>query len=221
MTARGLAIVLVSGGIDSAVALAWTVAEGYEARALTFDVEARAEAEVRAARAVAGRAGVPLEVVAAPFLREVADLGLDATHPLAGARGTIPAAYVPGRNLVFYGIAAARAEALGARAIVGGHIATDPDGFPDCAPAFFRALEALLAAHTFGGRARPVSILTPLAGLTKAEVLRRAIALGVPLGETFSCYGIDARPCGACPSCEERAEAFAAVGVADPTQAKR
>jgi 7-cyano-7-deazaguanine synthase len=190
------AIVLLSGGLDSAVCLWWARAEGYDVHALTFDFPGRPPRELAAARLLAAAAHATLEVVSLPFLREM---------PCA------PPGYLPGRNLVYYAIAASRAEALGASAIVGGHIATDPDGFPDASPAFFDALGRTLQAG-----ASPARILRPLAGLSKVEAIRRAIALGVPLDLTVSCYASDDRPCGRCVSCDERATAFAAVGVADP-----
>jgi 7-cyano-7-deazaguanine synthase len=211
------AIVLVSGGLDSAVALFLArSARGCAVSGLAFDYEGRSAAERRAAEALASAAGVALETVALPFLRPRDRMDLSADHPLARLGREVPAAYVPGRNLVFYAIAAARAEALGASAIVGGHVRGDAEGFPDAAPAFFRGLERLVAAGALGARERPIEILTPLAGLEKREVARLAIALEVPLAATWSCYGDGPLACGACVSCEERAEAFRTLGVADP-----
>jgi 7-cyano-7-deazaguanine synthase len=212
------AIVLLSGGLDSATALflARREAPRCDLRALTFDAPGRSAAERRATDALARAARVPLEAVEVPFLAPLDAMRLGEAHPLARLAGPIPGAYVPGRNLVFYAIAAARAEAIGASAIVGGHVAGDEDGFPDAAPAFFRRLEALVAAGSWAAQVAPVRILTPLAGLAKSEVVRLATELAVPLAATFSCYAEGPLACGACVSCVERRDAFRAIGAEDP-----
>ncbi len=211
---RGRAIVLLSGGIDSAVALHWARAEGFDVRALSFGYHARAAREIEATAALAAAARVPLETIGVPFLREIGDMDV-------ARAGPVPSAYVPGRNAVFYAIAAARAEAVGARAIVGGHVRTDPDGFPDSSPEFFAAFARALAIGSWSARlgAPPVELLMPLAGLSKTAVIKLGLSLGVPLALTFSCYGMARRPCGGCPSCEERGQAFAELGVPDPARA--
>lgn len=210
------AIVLLSGGLDSAVALFLSREAGCELRALTFDFPGRSAEERRATSALAAAAGAALESVETPFLLAKEAMRIDGAHPLARLGARIPDAYVPGRNLVFYAIAAARAEAVGASAIVGGHVGGDEDGFPDASPAFFRRLEELCAIGSWAARAAPLRILTPLAGLAKSEVARLAIELAVPLAATYSCYGEGPLACGVCVSCVERLEAFQAIGVRDP-----
>ncbi|MEM3086394.1 MAG: 7-cyano-7-deazaguanine synthase [Halobacteria archaeon] len=188
--------VLLSGGLDSAVALWWARKKFRGVEALTFTFSGRSARELRAARRLAREAGVALEDVAVPFLRE---------------RGP-PRGRIPARNLVFYAIALARAEALGAGAVVGGHTREDPARFPDAGRPFFRKMERLAAT----GSRSPVRILTPLASLGKTEVVLKGLALGVPLSLTWSCYGNGPRPCGRCPACRERREAFRECGVREP-----
>jgi 7-cyano-7-deazaguanine synthase len=158
------AIVLLSGGLDSTVALYWALAEGFDVRAITFDYRGRDRDEIAATHAIASHARVPLESVAVPYLEEV-----------PGADG-----YIPGRNIAFYGIACARAEGIGADAVVGGHIAEDPDDFPDSSPAFFRALSQAMRAGKHAARPQAVEIITPLAHLSKEEVRQLARDLHVP-----------------------------------------
>lgn len=199
MRRSGRALVLLSGGIDSAVALWWARRRFREVRALTFHIAYRAGPERRAARRIARAAGVRLEEIAVPFLRE--------SHDPARPRG-----YIPARNLVFYSIALARAEASGAGAVAGGHTRDDASRFPDAGRSFFLNLESLAAS---GGYPR-VRILTPLARLDKAGAVRLGLGLGVPLRLTWSCYGRGPRPCGKCPACRERSAAFERCGVKDP-----
>lgn len=183
------AVVLVSGGIDSAVAL-WWARERYAAVALSFDGAGRPRGEVRACREVVRRAGVPHLRVPAPFL------------------WPRPSGYVPGRNLVYHGVALSLAEELGAGAVVAGHNRTDAEVFRDARPEFFRRLEKL-----DGGR----RILLPFARLTDAEVIARGLAAGVPLGLTWSCYRDGARPCRRCSACRGRLESFRSLGLEDPS----
>ncbi|HVL48278.1 MAG TPA: 7-cyano-7-deazaguanine synthase [Candidatus Thermoplasmatota archaeon] len=212
------AVVLLSGGLDSAVALWWALRRGWEVHALAFDYHARPERERRAAHRLAEAARVRLTAVPLPFLREAADLE---AGPWTGnaALADAPPGYVPARNLVFYGIASHAAEALGATRVVGGHIGSDAETFGDASRAFFDGLKKLNATGLWTGRARPLSFELPLKGLTKREVVALGVSLGVPFVATWSCYEDAAAPCGACPSCVERRGAFADVGVADPALA--
>lgn len=212
------ALVLLSGGIDSAVALHATLRDGSAVLPLTFDYHLRPQREVEALEALLdharartpGRVG-PLRRVALPFLREVEDLPMRPAH-LRGA----PEGYIPARNLVFYAIAASLAESEGAERIVGGHNGTDPELFPDSSPAFFAALNALLPAGAWSHGRAPFRIDVPLAGKPKVEVLRLGLALGVPFELTWSCYADGKVHCGACGSCQERREAFRDAGRQDP-----
>lgn len=182
------ALVLVSGGIDSAAAL-WWARERYRATALSFDGAGRPRGEARACDALVRRAGVPRLRVPVPFL-------------VPRASG-----YVPARNLVYHGIALSIAEDRGAGAVVAGHNRTDAGFFPDARPAFFRRLESLN-----GG----VRIVLPFARLTDAEVVRRARDWGVPLELTWSCYRDGRRPCGRCGACRGRLQSFRLSNLEDP-----
>ena len=183
------AVVLASGGIDSAAAL-WWARERYAVTALSFDLAGRPRAEARACAALVRRAGVPLLRVAAPFLVPR------------------PSGYVPARNLVYHGIALSIAEERGAAAVVAGHNRSDAAFFADARPAFFRRLESLN-----GG----VRIVLPFSRLTDAGVLRRARALGVPLELTWSCYRDGVRPCRRCSACRGRLQSFLQSKIEDPT----
>lgn len=209
------ALVLLSGGLDSAVALAWAHREGWDVEPLTFDYHARPRREREAAFAVARAVGArPARVVPLPFLREVGDVPV--AERLNPALGDAPDGYVPARNLVFYALASHFAEIAGARAIVGGHIGTDAERFGDASGAFFEGLSALNRRGLWTARRAPIDIVLPLKGMAKREVVSLAVELGVPLGDTWSCYVDGASPCASCPSCVERERAFAALGVADP-----
>lgn len=206
------AVVLLSGGIDSAVAL-WDVRSRTRGvQALTFHYHDRARQEIDATRALAAAAGVPLREIEVPFLREATDLGEDQSPALAGA----PEGYVPARNLVFYAVAANVAESVGACSIVGGHHGEDATLFPDASPDFFSVFGELARMGVWSWQKRPFTVDLPLKGLSKREVVARGLALGVPMGLTWSCYGTAERSCGHCRSCRERLQAFAEVGAADP-----
>jgi len=216
------AVLLLSGGLDSYTAGAIAKAEGYELYALTVrygQVHAR---EVDAAREVARALGalehieldVPLSKFGGSALVGDGDIpkdrAIDATD--------IPSTYVPARNTVFLSLAMAWAEVLGADAIVLGVNALDYSGYPDCRPEFLRAFEHLAALATRAGvEGKPLHVLAPLLQLSKADIIRRGLALGVDYGLTWSCYDPAAgRPCGHCDSCVLRAKGFVEAGVADP-----
>lgn len=219
----GIAVVLLSGGLDSATCLAIARAEGYTPLALSFDYGQRHRAELAAAARVA-RA---FEVLDHRVVRvDIGSFGgsaltdLNIAVPEAPTEG-IPVTYVPARNTIFLAYALGLAEVAGATDIVLGVNAVDYSGYPDCRPAFIAAFEQLANLATRvgveGGRIR---VHAPLLTLSKAEIIRRGLALGVDYSLTVSCYQADAegRACGRCDSCRLRAKGFADAGVADPTR---
>lgn len=217
------AVLLLSGGLDSYTAGAIAKADGCELYALTIrygQVHAR---EIEAARQVAKALGVtrhleldvPLSKIGGSALVGVGEIPKDRGLDAAG----IPSTYVPARNTVFLSLAMAWAEVVGAEAIVIGVNALDYSGYPDCRPEYLRAFEQLAALATKAGvEGRPLSVLAPLVALTKADIIRRGVALGVDYGLTLSCYDPDpaGRPCGHCDSCHLRARGFSEAGAADP-----
>mgnify|MGYP005815701383 CR=1 FL=1 len=220
---RPRAVVLLSGGLDSATAAAVAASEGFEIHALTVDYGQRHACEVEAARAVARALGaarhVELRVDLSAFGGSALTAPVEVPKDRDLAAGDIPITYVPARNTVFLSLAMAWAEALGASDIFIGVNAIDYSGYPDCRPEFIAAFERLAAVATKAGvEGRPLRVHAPLIELTKAGIIRRGLALGLDYGPTRSCYDPDAsgRPCGHCDSCRLRARGFAEVGVPDP-----
>jgi 7-cyano-7-deazaguanine synthase len=223
------AVVLLSGGLDSATAAAWARAAGLRLVALSIDYGQRHRVELAAARAVARALGITDHVVLAVDLAAFGASALvDAAALVPKGRsdaeigGGIPATYVPARNTVFLSLALALAEARGMEAIVLGVNAVDYSGYPDCRPEYLEAFGRLARLATkVGVEGRPIEILAPLVSLTKAEIVRLGLELGVDFGLTTSCYdpAPDGRPCGACDSCRLRAAGFAAAGATDPRTA--
>ena len=209
------ALILLSGGIDSAVSLWWAKGQGWELLPMTVDYHERPAAETRAVRDLLAAANVPrLLQVPLPFLKEMSDLKEDGlANPLL-ARA--PDAYIPARNLIFYALAGYYAETLGAPLIVGGHNGIDPETFPDSSPDFFAHVNSLYRLGLWSYPAAPVSIKLPLSGKPKEEVVKMGLQLAVPFERTWSCYFDGDRHCGRCPSCVERREAFRRLGVSDP-----
>jgi 7-cyano-7-deazaguanine synthase len=216
------AVVLLSGGLDSATAAAWAARAGFRLAALSIDYGQRHRVELDAARAVAHALGITDHVVLPIDLAAFGGSALvDDAIPVPKGRDEaaiatgIPATYVPARNTVFLALALAMAETRAAEAIVLGVNAIDYSGYPDCRPEFVAAFERLAALATKAGvEGRPTRILAPLQTLSKAEIIR----LGLGYGLTTSCYdpAHDGRPCGSCDSCLLRAAGFAAAGAADP-----
>lgn len=224
------AVVLLSGGLDSATALAMARADGYECHALSVAYGQRHSAELDASVKVARRLGaashrliqVNLDLIGGSALTDHRIAVPESQTPdTASAGNSIPVTYVPARNTLFLSLALGLAEVQGAEAIYIGVNAVDYSGYPDCRPAFIAAFEnvAQLATRVGveGGRLR---IETPLIALSKAEIIRRGTALGVDFAETVSCYQADAegRACGRCDSCRLRREGFGSAGIADPTR---
>jgi 7-cyano-7-deazaguanine synthase len=224
VTSRRPAVVLVSGGLDSATCLAIARAEGYACHALSFAYGQRHEAELAAAARVASALGAiehrVMRIDLAMFGGSaLTDPGI--AVPEAPTRG-IPVTYVPARNAVFLSLALAWSEVLGAHDIFIGVNAVDYSGYPDCRPEFVAAFERMANLATRAGveDAVPLSIRAPLIALSKAEIIRRGQSLGVDYALTVSCYQADAegRACGRCDSCRLRREGFAAAGLPDPTR---
>jgi 7-cyano-7-deazaguanine synthase len=217
------AVLLLSGGLDSYTAGAIARQDGYALYALSFrygQVHAR---EIDAARRVARALGVvrhleldvPLSTIGGSAL--VGDGAIPKDRPF-DASG-IPSTYVPARNTVFLSLAMAWAEVVGAEAVVIGVNALDYSGYPDCRPEYLRAFERVAALATRAGvEGRPLRILAPLLEMSKGDIIRRGLSLGVDYGLTLSCYdpSPEGRPCGRCDSCRLRAKGFAEAGATDP-----
>ena len=217
------AIVLLSGGLDSATALAIARTAGHACHALSFDYGQRHRIELEAARRVAAALGAVEHRI---MKIDTAGIGgsaltdLSIAVPEAPTAG-IPVTYVPARNTVFLALALGWAEVLGARDIWIGVNAVDYSGYPDCRPEFIAAFEALANLATRAGvEGEHFRVRAPLIELSKAEIVRRGVALGVDYGLTSSCYQPDpaGRACGRCDSCRLRRAGFDAAGVADPTR---
>jgi 7-cyano-7-deazaguanine synthase len=220
------AVVLLSGGLDSATVLAMAKEQGFACYAMSFAYGQRHAVELAAAAAVAQRAGV-LEHRVVPI--DLSAFGGSALTDAAIAvpetpTAGIPVTYVPARNTVFLALALAWSEVLDVHDIFIGVNAVDFSGYPDCRPEFIRAFEALAAVATKAGvEGMGFRIHSPLIDLTKADIIRRGVALGVDYGITVSCYQPDASggACGRCDSCRLRRDGFAAAGVPDPTRYAR
>ncbi len=223
MTAAGRAVVLVSGGLDSATTLAIARAAGHETYALSVDYGQRHRVELDAARRVALAAGVADHRIMHVDLAGIGGSALtdpSIAVPESPSDG-IPVTYVPARNTIMLALALGWAEVLGARHIFVGVNAIDYSGYPDCRPEFVTAFERLANLATKAGVEGHVTrIEAPLVQLSKADVIRTGIRLGVDYALTLSCYqpDRDGRACGRCDSCRLRREGFAQAGVADPTR---
>lgn len=221
------AVVLLSGGLDSATTLAVARHKGYEAHALSFRYGQRHAAEVNAARNVAASLGAAEHVIADVDLRVfggsalTADIGVP-RHASADDLGDgIPLTYVPARNTVFLSHALAWAEVLGAWDIFIGVNAQDYSGYPDCRPEYIAAFEAManLATKAATEDGQRLRIRAPLISRTKAEIIQIGASLGVDYSLTWSCYEGGRRPCGTCDSCLIRQKGFAGSGMEDPCTA--
>jgi 7-cyano-7-deazaguanine synthase len=219
------AVVLLSGGLDSYTAAAIARAQGYRLHALSVRYGQIHAREIAAARAVAAHLGVArhveIDVDLASFGGSalVGDGAIPKDRPLDGA--DIPATYVPARNTVFLSLALAWAEVVEATAIVIGVNALDYSGYPDCRPEYLEAFERMAALATKAGiEGRPLRILAPLVSLSKADIIREGLRLGLDYSLTSSCYdpAPDGRGCGRCDSCRLRARGFHDVGIVDPRE---
>lgn len=218
------AVVLLSGGMDSATCLAVAIAEGYEVHPIAFRYGQRHAVELECAARVCAHFGLPqdrLRVIDLSGVFRGSALTGDAPVPTGRAfedmAAEIPATYVPARNIVFLSLAAAHAEPLGARDIFIGVNAIDYSGYPDCRPEFITAFTAALNLGTRAGEERRCfRIHTPLARLTKGQIVRLGQALGVPFHLTHSCYQGTVPACGVCDSCQLRLKGFREAGLEDP-----
>ncbi len=218
------AVVLLSGGLDSATTLAIARSEGFDCYCLSVDYGQRHCVELDAAARLAATLGAREHRVLRLSLAEFGGSALTdqaIALPVDGVQPGIPVTYVPARNTIMLSLALAWAEVLGSRDIFVGVNAVDYSGYPDCRPEYIASFEAManLATKAAVEGAR-LSIHAPLIALSKAEIIRRGSALGVDYGATVSCYQADAagRACGVCDSCRLRREGFATAGIADPTR---
>ncbi len=220
------AVVLVSGGMDSAVTLAIARARGFACHALSVDYGQRHRSELAAAARVAAMLGAVEHKTVTVDLRAIGGSALTADiavpeHARAHAVDEIPATYVPARNTIMLAIALGWAETLDAGDIFCGVNAVDYSGYPDCRPAFVEAFERLANLATRAGvEGRHLRVHVPLIRMSKADIVREGLRLGVDFSQTVSCYRADAegRACGRCDACALRAKGFVDAGVADPTR---
>ena len=219
------AVVLLSGGLDSATALAICRADGFEAYALSFRYGQRHEREVPAARKIAKSLGAKEHRIARIDLRVfsgsalTAELEVPKTRSATEMASGIPVTYVPARNTIFLSYALAWAEVLGATDIFIGANAVDYSGYPDCRPEFIRAFEHLANLATRAGiEGARFAIHAPLLALSKAAIIQRGLSLGVDYALTHSCYDptSNGMACGACDSCQLRLKGFREAGLTDP-----
>jgi 7-cyano-7-deazaguanine synthase len=220
------AVVLLSGGLDSATVLAIAQADGFDCYALSFDYGQRHATELDAAKRIAALRNVARHAVARIDLRMFGgsaltdDIDVPRNRDLARDADSIPVTYVPARNTIFLSFALAWAEVLGAEDIFIGVNAVDYSGYPDCRPEYIAAYQDMAALATRAGvegNSR-ITIHTPLIKASKPDIVRMGIALGVDYSLTSSCYDpdIDATACGECDSCQIRLAAFQKVGLTDP-----
>ena len=219
------AVVLVSGGLDSTTVLAIAQSQGYECYTLSFDYGQRHRVELEAAKSVSTSMGAKEHKTVSLDLGSIGgsaltDQAIDVPEFDESQKG-IPITYVPARNTVFLSIALGWAEVLDAQALFIGVNAVDYSGYPDCRPEFIHAFQAMANLATKAGvEGEIMRIETPLIELTKAEIIKQGIALGVDYSATISCYQAtpEGLACGRCDSCRLRQQGFADAGIADPTR---
>ncbi len=217
------AVVLLSGGLDSATVLAMAAAEGYDCHTLSFHYGQRHVAELKAAQAIAQASGASDHQVIRFDMSGIGGSALTDSAIAVPEMPTdgIPVTYVPARNTIFLSFALGYAEVLQAEAIFVGVNAVDYSGYPDCRPDYIEAFQAMANQATKAGvEGHGSKIVAPLLHLTKAEIIRAGNALGVDYSQTVSCYQADerGRACGKCDSCRLRKEGFAQAGLNDPTR---
>ena len=219
-----IAVVLLSGGLDSATTLYLAKHQGYRPHALIFDYHQRHRKETHFAKRLARGAHVPSTVLRFGLPWGGSAL-LDTSKALPKSRDLraigrgIPSTYVPARNTIFLSLGLSYAEALGAQAIFIGANALDFSGYPDCRPVYYKAFQRMASVATKAGvEGKSIRVQTPLLKKSKAQIIRLGRRLGVPFQWTWSCYAGKSKPCGICDSCILRAKGFQQAGVLDPAQ---
>ncbi len=217
------ALVLLSGGLDSATCAALARDAGHDIFTLTFDYGSRHSKEVDAANALAQHFGSEKHMVFKLALDKIGGSALlDESEEIRqnGVADDIPSTYVPARNIIFLSIALAHAERFGCDAIFIGANAIDYSGYPDCRPEFIEAFQKMADVGTKrGAEGRPIQIVAPLVDLSKAEIINKGMVLGVPYNLTWSCYlGGEKKACGKCDACQFRLKGFEEAGYDDPIE---
>jgi len=214
---KNKAVVLLSGGLDSAVALYLARSLGYDCLCVIFDYGQRHRREIESARRIARLAGCAYKVIKLDFAHKGSSL-LDKKAEVKGCASRIPDTYVPARNIVFLSLALSLAEAIKAKEIFIGAHAQDYSGYPDCRPEFYRAFKrAAISGTRSGVEGKAPGIRTPLINKNKAQIIRLGRRLKVPFELTWSCYRGGKSPCGRCDSCRFRAKGFKGAGLEDPS----
>ncbi len=214
------AIVLLSGGLDSATTLYLAKKKGYKCFCLIFDYGQRHRREIKSARRIAQSANCKSQIVKINLpWKGSALLDKKVKLPITDYRLPIiiPSTYVPGRNIIFLSFALSYAEAINATAIFIGAHTQDYSGYPDCRPEFHRAFNTVISVGTKAGvEKKKIVVKAPLINKNKAQIIRLGRKLGVPFKLTWSCYRGGSRPCGVCDSCHFRAKGFKEIGIEDP-----
>ncbi|MBF0490544.1 MAG: 7-cyano-7-deazaguanine synthase QueC [Candidatus Omnitrophica bacterium] len=213
------AVVLLSGGLDSATTLYFAKSKGFVCHCLIFDYNQRHRREIKSAMAVAKKAKCPYSLVkiALPWKGSaLLDSKISLPKNQSLTRGGVPSTYVPARNIIFLSFAASYAEAIGARDVFIGANAVDYSGYPDCRPEFIKSYQTMLGKGLKTGvDKKSIRLQTPLIRLTKAQIVTLAKSLKVPLELTWSCYQGGNKPCGVCDSCRFRAKGFEEAKMKD------
>ncbi|MEM6252768.1 MAG: 7-cyano-7-deazaguanine synthase QueC [Cyanobacteria bacterium P01_D01_bin.156] len=211
------AVVLLSGGLDSATAAAQAIADGYDVIALSFRYGQRHGRELVAAKVIVGHLGITQHFIVDVNLSQWGGSSLTESHRALPQDGimpdVIPSTYVPGRNTVFISLALSLAEAQEAEAIYLGINAVDYSGYPDCRPEYLEAFQKLAnLSSKVGVEGKPIELKAPLVMDSKVDIVKRAVELGVPIPQTWSCYAGGESPCGKCDSCRIRDQALIEAG---------
>ncbi len=223
------AVVLLSGGLDSAVTLAEAKRQGFRCLCLIFDYGQRHRKEIEAAKKISRLNGCSYRLIKMKFpwkgsvlldkMAEITKSSLCRDRRGYKASSNIPDTYVPARNIIFLSLALSCAEAVGATAIFIGAHAQDYSGYPDCRPEFFRAFEKVISCGTKAGvKKTGITIKTPVLNKSKSEIIKMGLSLGVNFALTWSCYKGGKSPCGKCDSCYFRRRGFQELGILDPAR---